>query len=149
MYMEDEGVVKFWERGKTFASKLSSLAGRFNPLVNTLFEIERNGAKGSTSTTYETFPVDTLQGESILQQLPEIPEVIGTFIKDLDNDQMNNFLQTGSIEGVQPRQNNNYNNNYNQPQQNYQGYNQPQQQYQQPQQPVRRYVAPMNNTNPF
>lgn len=143
MYMEDEGVVKFWERGKTFASKISSLASRFNPLVNTLFEIERNGAKGNTSTTYETFAINTSQGESILNQLPEIPEVMGTIIKDKTNEEMENFLNTGSFNTPEHRVANNNTTQYTQQRESWQAPNQ--NQYQQP---TRRYTA-ANNTNTF
>lgn len=130
MYMEDEGVVRYWERGKTFAEKLSALSSRFNPLVNTLFEIQRLGAKGSTSTMYETFPIDTVQGESILNQLPEVKDAIGQFILDKTSQEMETYLSTGAFDTpnmpTQPA-------------------------YQQPsayQQPTRRYV-PTNNSAPF
>lgn len=45
LYDVDAEEVKVWDRGKTFFSKLSSLCARYNPLVSTPFEIERNGKK--------------------------------------------------------------------------------------------------------
>ena len=55
VYDEETQEIKIWDRGKTFFSKISSLCARYNPLVSTPFEIERNGKKGDTNTTYETY----------------------------------------------------------------------------------------------
>lgn len=133
MYMEDEQQVRYWERGKTFAQKLSSLASRFNPLVNTLFEIQRLGAKGSTSTTYETFPIDTIQGQSILTQLPEVEDAIGKFILDKTPQEMENYLATGAF-GNDTQQ---------------QAYPQRSDYMQTATVPTRRYVPVNNNNAPF
>ena len=59
LFDEETKEVKIWDRGKTFYSKISSLAARYNPLVATPFEIERNGKRGDTKTTYETYALDT------------------------------------------------------------------------------------------
>lgn len=91
LYDEDAGEVKVWDRGKTFMSKLSSLCSRYNPLVATPFEIERNGKKGDTNTTYETFALET--DNTTLEDLPEIPELLGTLILDKTFEELEYFLE--------------------------------------------------------
>ena len=53
LYIEDDGSVKLWERGKKFIDKLTSLCARYNPLCSQSIEIERNGAKGEQTTEYK------------------------------------------------------------------------------------------------
>lgn len=94
----DTGETKIWTRGKKFISKLSSLCTRFNPLVGTVFEIERNGKKGDTSTTYEMFNIQS--DNSRVEDFDEIkPEGVAFLQKTFD--EMNNYLQTGSFESQQ------------------------------------------------
>lgn len=96
LYDEDSGEIKVWDRGKTFFSKLSSLCSRYNPLVATPFEIERNGKKGDTSTTYETYALET--DDTTLEDLPEVPELLGTLILDKTYDELEYFLENGEFE---------------------------------------------------
>ena len=88
--------VKIWDRGKTFYSKISSLAARYNPLVATPFEIERNGKRGDMKTTYETYPLDS--DDTSLEDLPEIPELLGTLILDKSYEELEFFLNNGYFE---------------------------------------------------
>lgn len=97
LYDVDAQEIKVWDRGKTFFSKLSSLCARYTPLVGTQFEIERNGKKGDTKTTYETYPLDS--DETRLEDLPEIPELLGTLILDKSYDELQTFLDCGSFPG--------------------------------------------------
>ena len=90
LYDEDTQEVKIWDRGKTFYSKLSSLCGRHNPLVSTVFEIERNGKKGDQKTTYETYAIST--DELTLDDLPEAPELLGSLVLDKTAEDMEYFL---------------------------------------------------------
>lgn len=96
VYDVDSEEVKIWDRGKTFFSKLSSLCNRYNPLVSTPFEIERNGKKNSTSTTYETYAMET--DDVTLEDLPEVPELLGNFILDKSYEELEFFLQNGYFE---------------------------------------------------
>jgi len=100
--------VKIWDRGKTFYSKISSLAARYNPLVATPFEIERNGKRGDMKTTYETYPLDS--DDTSLEDLPEIPELLGTLILDKSYEELEFFLNNGyfeeAIDGQAPPQRN-------------------------------------------
>lgn len=85
--------VKTWERGQNFIGKLLSNMERYGALNSRQFEIERNGAAGSTQTTYELFAMDPdnpaadslpakqeLLGENgfVLQKsIPEMEQIVG------------------------------------------------------------------------
>lgn len=96
LYDEESQEVKIWDRGKTFFSKLASLTARYNPLVSTPFEIERNGKKGETSTTYETFALPT--DDITLDDLPEATNLLGTFILDKTFEELEFFVDKGYFE---------------------------------------------------
>lgn len=96
LYNVESKEVKIWDRGKTFFSKLSSLCARYSPLVSTPFEIERNGKKGDTKTTYETYALDT--DDVTLEDLPEVPELLGTLILDKSYEELEFFLDNGYFE---------------------------------------------------
>jgi hypothetical protein len=85
---------KIWTRGRTFFQKLSSLCSRYNPLVATPFEVERVGKKGDTSTTYETYPMQT--DNAIIEDFPEI-KAEGTCFQVKSYDELVNYLQTGTF----------------------------------------------------
>jgi len=108
LYDEESQEVKIWDRGKTFYSKIASLAARYNPLVATPFEIERNGKRGDMKTTYETYPLDS--DDTSLEDLPEIPELLGTLILDKSYEELEFFLNNGyfeeAIDGQAPPQRN-------------------------------------------
>lgn len=95
LYDEDSQEVKLWDRGKTFFAKLESLTNRYNPLVSTPFEIERNGKKGDTNTTYETFALAS--DDTTLEDLPEIPEILGGLVLDKSYAEMNHYLDYGQF----------------------------------------------------
>lgn len=95
LYIEKTGEVKIWERGRTFVPKLEGAARRFNPLVSNIFEIERNGKKGDRDTTYEIFHIK--QDDKKLEDLPAVPDVVGSIVKELTFDEMANYLQSGTV----------------------------------------------------
>lgn len=96
LYDVESGEVKIWDRGKTFFSKLSSLCARYNPLVSTPFEIERNGKKGDTNTTYETYALNT--DDITLEDLPEAPPILGTLVLDKTYEELEFYLDNGYFE---------------------------------------------------
>lgn len=102
LYLEDTKEVKIWERGRTFVSKLQSAERRFNPLVSNVFEIERNGKKGDQNTTYELIHIS--QDDKQLQDLPELPQIVGTVVKELTFEQLQEFLETGKLSGVESKE---------------------------------------------
>lgn len=93
IYNIDEGRVQFWERGKKFVAKISSICARYPKVVSHVFEIERNGKKGDTGTTYEIYPVS--QDETTLDDLPEANNVLGSVVLDKSADDMEFFLANG------------------------------------------------------
>lgn len=94
MYDIDEDEVKIWERGKNFFAKMSSICARYSnantPLVAHTFDVERRGKKGDTSTTYEIY--ETGCDDTRLEDLPEIPEILGTIVLDKSADDMEYYL---------------------------------------------------------
>lgn len=95
LYDIDADEVKIWDRGKTFFSKMSSLCARYNPLVSTVFEIERNGKAGDMKTTYETYQVET--DDTMLEDLPEAPQILGGLVLDKSYEDMEYFLDNGEF----------------------------------------------------
>lgn len=97
LYDVDEQKVKIWDRGKKFFSKISSLCARYsNPsVVAHVFEIERNGKPGDQTTSYEIYSVDS--DDTRMEDLPEVPELIGGLILDKSVDDMNYYLEAGEF----------------------------------------------------
>lgn len=62
IHMILDGEYSIWERGKTMIPKIQGLFPRYgrgeDGLWNREFEVQRNGAKGDTSTSYEFYPLD-------------------------------------------------------------------------------------------
>jgi hypothetical protein len=121
---------KLWERGKNFFGKMSGICDRYgHPLSGTVFEIQRNGAKGDTNTTYEIFSM--LTDGTQLNQLPQKSEIEGNLVLEKTYNDMMIFVNSGFF----PEQ----------AQQN-QGYAPQQQNYVPPtQQPRPVYTAPIQN----
>lgn len=96
VYNEDEGKVQVWERGKKFFGKMSGICARYgkNPIVSQTFEIERNGAKGDTQTTYEIFRTDEEPDDRTLEDF-EMPEILGSIVLDKSADDMEFYLDNG------------------------------------------------------
>lgn len=97
VYDIDDKEVKVWERGKNFFAKISSICARYSsgntPLVSHTFDIERHGVKGDTQTTYEIF--ETGADDTRMEDLPEVPEVLGTKILDKSATDMEFYLEEG------------------------------------------------------
>lgn len=93
LYDVDTKQVKIWERGRKFFSKISSICARYSNLVSHVFEIERNGAKGSTQTTYEIYEID--KDNTTLKDLPELHEIVGGLVLDKTADEMSYYLDNG------------------------------------------------------
>ena len=94
VYDIDEDEVKIWERGKNFFAKMSALCARYSnantPLVAHTFDVERHGKKGDTGTVYEIY--ETGADDTRLEDLPEIPEILGTIILNKTADDMEYYL---------------------------------------------------------
>lgn len=96
IYNEDEDKVQVWERGKKFFGKMSGICSRYgkHPIVSQTFEIERNGAKGDTQTTYEIFRTDDEPDDKTLEDF-EMPEILGSIVLDKSADDMEFYLENG------------------------------------------------------
>lgn len=98
--VEEVKEVRLWERGKTFFQKLSAICARYSnsqtPLVSHTFEIERHGKKGDTNTQYDIF--ETGSDDTKLEDLPEVPEVLGTIILDKSFEELEYFVENGQFE---------------------------------------------------
>ena len=99
LYNVDTKEVQLWERGKKFLGKLQSICTRYarqdSPLVNHIFEIERNGKKGDQQTTYEVYEVGS--DDTTLQDLPEVIEPLGNVVLDKSYDELDSYVRTGSF----------------------------------------------------
>ena len=90
IYNIDEDKVQMWERGKKFISKISSICARYPDVVSHKFEIERNGKKGETTTTYEIYEVG--KDETTLEDLPDVANPLGSIVLDKSADDMEFYL---------------------------------------------------------
>lgn len=89
-----------WERDRSFDDKIFSLSSRFNPLCDTVFQVERFGEKQSTDTSYDIYQIDVDKS-----QYPyELPEKVynpdGIQILDKTFDEMNYYLENNSFPPV-------------------------------------------------
>ena len=105
LYDNDDNTTKVWERGKQFYPELVSQSARYvkdEPLVSHTFDIERRGRAGDQRTTYGLF--STGSDDTLLEDLPEVPKIIGTIILDKSAEDMEYYLRNGEfpIEGEAP-----------------------------------------------
>lgn len=97
LYDVDEQAVKIWERGKKYLGSLSSICSRYasadKPLCSTVFEIERRGAPRDPATTYQEYNIKT--DDTTLEDLPEVPEVLGSIVLDKTAQDMAYYIEHG------------------------------------------------------
>jgi len=106
LYNVDTETVQLWDKGKKFINQLTSLCGRYSsadtPLCAHVFEIERNGKAKDQSTTYSIY--DIRKDDTVLEDLPDIPEVLGTVIEDMSAEAMESYLANGGSDDGEPEQ---------------------------------------------
>ena len=95
LYDVDSEEIKIWPRGPKYIQKLQGLCGRYKHLVSHIFEIERNGKAHSMQTTYENY--EQGQDETTLDDLPEVPEILGTLVMDKTAEDMAYYVQEGEF----------------------------------------------------
>jgi len=102
LYDVDEKEVKIWERGKKYLGTLSSICSRYSsadtPLCSHVFEIERNGKPRDTTTTYKEYEIK--KDDTTLEDLPEVPDVLGTIILDKSAEEMAYYVEKGRFPEV-------------------------------------------------
>lgn len=99
VYNIEQNQAQIWDRGKTMFSKMSSICERYSkkaPLVSTIFEIERNGEPGDMKTNYEVYNIET--DDTTLEDLPEVPQILGGLVLDKTADEMEFYLANGYFE---------------------------------------------------
>ena len=89
--------VKLFERGKTFKDEIMGHIRRNAPLVNYPCEIERNGAKGDTDTTYKVYPLAQEKDNIMIKDLPEFDDLLGSYIIDMSFEEMQEFMKSGKL----------------------------------------------------
>lgn len=87
--------VQFFDRPKAYIAKLQKLMARYKDFPSHIFDIERNGAKGDQQTTYDFIEVD--EDDVTLDDLPEVPNVLGTAITNATADDMEYYLDNGQF----------------------------------------------------
>lgn len=98
VYNIEEDAVQIWDRGKNMFQKITSLCNRYankDNLVNNIFEVERNGKPKDMKTTYEFYSIDVDDTE--LDDLPEVPKVLGGLVLDKTAEDMEYFLDEGEF----------------------------------------------------
>ena len=95
VYNIEEDEVMFFDRPRSIIGKIQGLMGRYKDFPSHIFEIERNGEAGDKGTTYEFYEVD--DDDVTLDDLPEIPQVLGSAVLDKTFDDMEYFVQEGAF----------------------------------------------------
>ena len=95
VYDIDNDKLLIWERGKKFFQQLSGLMSRYPNFVSHTFEVERHGASGDTSTTYGIY--ETGQDDTTLDDMPEVPNIVGSIVLDKSAEEMEYFLDNGDF----------------------------------------------------
>lgn len=98
VYNIEDDRVQVWERGKKYFAKMTSLMSRYSsadtPFCSQVFDVERHGKKGDTATQYEIYPVGSADGTT-LDDLPELPVIIGGLVLDKSAEDMEYYLEEG------------------------------------------------------
>lgn len=86
-----------WERDRRFDDKIFSLASRFTPLCDTVFQVERFGEAGSTNTEYDIYPI-SVDNNAYKFELPDkLYNPDGVQVLDKNYDEMNYYIENGSF----------------------------------------------------
>ena len=89
---------KLWERGPQFKKELDGLMRRYNPLCKQVFEIERQGEPGDTSTKYGLYPIPGgLEDFPLTKADLENTSVVGTAVANRTAEDINYFIENGTF----------------------------------------------------
>lgn len=92
MYDHADRKIKIWERGPKFVKELQGLFSRYPNISDMVFEIERQGARGSKDTIYNIFPMPNEKPLDVSDI--ERPNLLGTFILDWTEEEMQAYLNS-------------------------------------------------------
>ena len=98
LFNEDTETIQIWERGQKYYGKIAGLCARYSNLASRVFEIERNGKKGDTKTTYNEYPMGDADGTTVQDILDdcgveELVNPLGTIILDKTEEEMEYYLE--------------------------------------------------------
>lgn len=82
-----------WERERRFDDKIFSLSSRYNPLCNTVFQVERFGEAGSKDTTYDIYPIAVDEAQYPFTLPENLYDPDGIQVEDKTKDEMNYYLE--------------------------------------------------------
>lgn len=82
-----------WERERRFDDKIFSLSSRYNPLCNTVFQVERFGEAGSKDTTYDIYPIAVDEAQYPFTLPDNLYDPDGIQVEDRTADEMNYYLE--------------------------------------------------------
>lgn len=97
-YYTQKPKLTIWERGSGFRKQIQSIINRYasgnKSLMDTVFEIERNGKKGDTKTQYQIYKVDDLEKDECPLPGDDFEDVciLGTLVQDRTYDELTYFL---------------------------------------------------------
>ena len=95
---------KIWERSLSYATQLATLINEYGPLSECLFKIKRNGAAGSTDTTYSImYASPQVYRPELYPNVPNIFEgykTVGTIVMDKNYEELVQFMNTGKFPEV-------------------------------------------------
>lgn len=102
VYDEDAGEFKFWDRPNSFYGQISGLCARYPHIVSQVFDVERNGERGSKRPTYQFYPIGQKDGTTVEDILADcgfdkMPNAVGTKILDKSADEMEYYLTHGKF----------------------------------------------------
>ena len=97
LFNEDTEEVQIWDRGKGFMQKFTAFCSRYSKpsIVSHLVTIQRNGKPGDMKTTYELYMDET--DDTTLEDLPELPTVLGGIVLDKTAEDMEYYLEAGEF----------------------------------------------------
>ena len=106
VYDMDNKQVKLFERGRTFKDEIQGHIRRNAPLVNYPCEIERCGEKGDTKTVYKVYPLAQEKDNTLIKDLPEVEDLIGTYVLDFSREDMEDYIRSGNVPGSNSKEEN-------------------------------------------
>lgn len=99
-------IPRIWERSTSYVNTINNMLNEYGPLSDNIFKITRNGAAGSTTTTYDiVYGLPTVYKPEIYPKNDNAFEgykVLGSAVIDLDYNKMSNMVG-GNVEEATPQ----------------------------------------------
>ena len=100
LYSHTQKQCMIWERGpqfiqQTLVSSMNRLISMGKTPINTVIDVVRSGKKGSTSTTYALYPMDTMPPVDTRDLV--IPDPEKTLLREWSREDMNAYVKDGTM----------------------------------------------------